>query len=87
MGRSEGGGAGREEARADETGIARSDLQMSPRAMLELAHKAAELAVARIESLPDENAWDGEFKEGLERLLLENPPENGRPPRRFFIGP
>ncbi len=59
MGRSEGGGAGREEARADETGIARSDLQMSPRAMLELAHKAAELAVARIESLPDENAWDG----------------------------
>lgn len=47
--------------------------------MLALARKAAELAVARIESLPGENAWDGEFKEGLERLLLESPPEDGRP--------
>ena len=47
--------------------------------MLALAEKAAELAVARIESLPGESAWDGEFKEGLERLLLENPPEEGRP--------
>ena len=47
--------------------------------MLALAAKAAELAVARIESLPRENAWDGEFQEGLERILLEKPPEEGRP--------
>ncbi len=47
--------------------------------MLALAEKAAELAVTRIESLPGESAWDGEFKEGLERLLLEDPPEEGRP--------
>ncbi len=47
--------------------------------MLALAGKAAELAVARIESLPRENAWDGEFQEGLERILLEKPPEEGRP--------
>ena len=47
--------------------------------MLALAGKAAELAVARIESLPGESAWDGEFKEGLERLLLENPPAEGHP--------
>ena len=47
--------------------------------MLALARKAAELAVARVESLPGESAWDGEFKEGLERLLLEKPPEEGRP--------
>ncbi|MDE3263596.1 MAG: aminotransferase class I/II-fold pyridoxal phosphate-dependent enzyme [Acidobacteriota bacterium] len=52
---------------------------MSQEAMLALAREAAELAVARIESLPDESAWDGEFKEGLERLLLESPPEEGRP--------
>ena len=45
--------------------------------MLALARKAAELAVARVESLPGESAWDGEFKEGLERLLLESPPEEG----------
>ncbi len=72
-------GKGEEDALADDGGTGRSDLQMSPEAMLELAHKAAELAVARIESLPGENAWDGEFKEGLERLLLENPPEDGQP--------
>ena len=47
--------------------------------MLALAGKAVELAVARIESLPGENAWDGEFQEGLERILLEKPPEEGRP--------
>lgn len=47
--------------------------------MLALAGKAVELAVARIESLPRENAWDGEFQEGLERILLEKPPEEGRP--------
>ena len=57
----------------------RSDLGMSHEDMLALAGKAAELAVARIESLPGENAWDGEFKEGLERMLLEDPPEDGRP--------
>ncbi len=47
--------------------------------MLALAGKAVELAVARIESLPGENAWDGEFQEGLERILGEEPPEEGRP--------
>ena len=52
--------------------------------MLALAEKAAELAVARIDSLPGESAWDGEFKEGLERLLLEKPPEEGRPPEKVL---
>ena len=52
---------------------------MSPEAMQALAGKAVELAVERIENLPRENAWDGEFQEGLERILLENPPEEGRP--------
>ena len=52
---------------------------MSPEAMQALAGKAVELAVARVENLPRENAWDGEFQEGLERILLENPPEEGRP--------
>ena len=47
--------------------------------MLAMARKAAELSVDRIESLPRENAWDGEFREGLETMLLENPPEEGSP--------
>ena len=54
-------------------------LQMAPELMLELAHKAAELVVARIEALPGENAWDGEFRQGLEKQLMKDPPESGRP--------
>lgn len=74
-----GEGGQRGEAQAADGRAGRSDLHMSPEAMLALAGKAAELAVARIESLPQQNAWDGEFKEGLERLLLASPPEDGRP--------
>ena len=47
--------------------------------MLAMARKAAELSVDRIESLPGENAWEGEFSEGLKTMLLENPPEEGSP--------
>ncbi len=54
-------------------------LQMAPEQMLDLARQAAELVVERIDSLPGENAWDGEFRRGLEEWLLEEPPEEGRP--------
>ena len=56
-----------------------NDLQMSREQMLELGQKALELVVERIESLPGENAWDGEFRQVLEEQLLEEPPEDGRP--------
>ena len=39
-------------------------LQMAPELMLDLARKAAELVVKRIENLPKEEAWDGEFRQG-----------------------
>ncbi len=52
---------------------------MSPQAMLALARKAAELLVARAENLPEEGAWDGEFRRELEHRLMEAPPEAGRP--------
>ena len=52
---------------------------MAPELMLDLARKAAELLVERIESLPGENAWDGEFKQGLVDQLMEAPSEAGRP--------
>ena len=64
-------GAGRE---------AGNGLQMSPELMLDLARKAAELLVARIESLPGENAWEGDFREALEDRLMEDPPEDSQEP-------
>ena len=58
---------------------ARSELQMAPELMLDLARQTAELLVGRIESLPGEGAWDGDFRRELEDRLLEDPPEEGRP--------
>ena len=55
-------------------------LQMAPELMLDLAHKAAELLVGRIQDLPEEEAWDGEFRQGLEKQLMKDPPEDGRSP-------
>ena len=47
--------------------------------MLDLGRMALDLVVERIESLPGEDAWDGEFRRVLEERLLEAPPEDGRP--------
>ena len=55
------------------------DLRMSCEQMLDLGQKALELVVERIESLPGERAWEGEFRQALEDQLLEDPPEEGRP--------
>ena len=52
---------------------------MDPELKLELARKAAEILVERSTSLAGENAWDGEFREGLLASLMEDPPEEGRP--------
>ena len=58
---------------------ARGDLQMSPELMRDLARKAAEILVERNERLPGEDAWEGDFRQGLEEELLKDPPEDGRP--------
>ena len=55
------------------------DLQMSREQMLDLGQRALELVVERIENLPGENAWEGEFRQVLEEQLFEDPPEDGRP--------
>ncbi len=70
---------------AEEAGRSPNDdgidgLRMAPELMLDLARKAAELVVERTESLPGENAWDGEFRQELAGRLLENAPEEARPP-------
>lgn len=54
-------------------------LRMPREAMLDLARRAAELLVERIEQLPGEHAWDGEFRQELVDQLLEDPPESGQP--------
>ena len=53
---------------------------MAPELMRDLARRTAELLVERIEGLPGETAWDGEFKQVLDHQLMAEPPEEGRPP-------
>ena len=55
------------------------NLRMAPEAMLDLARRAAELLVERIENLPGEGAWDGDFQQELEKQLMAAPPEEGSP--------
>ncbi len=54
-------------------------LRMAPDLMLDLARRAAELLVERIEDLPKESAWEGDFQQILADRLMEDPPEHGRP--------
>lgn len=54
-------------------------LEMDPELKLELARKAAEILIERTSNLASEDAWDGEFREGLLASLMENPPEEGKP--------
>ena len=51
---------------------------MSREQMLDLAHKTAKIVVERMESLDKENAWEGDFRQGLESALSVAPPEYGR---------
>ena len=55
------------------------DLRMAPDRMLDLARKAAELLVERTEGLSTEDAWDGEFRDGLAPVFMGEPPEEGQP--------
>ena len=54
-------------------------LEMSHEQMLELGRQALDLLVDRIENLPGEQAWDGEFRQVLEDHLGEDPPEGPNP--------
>ena len=54
-------------------------LQMTPEMMRELAHHVVELLIERNVNLPNERAWEGDFKDALADRLNEDPPEAGRP--------
>ena len=60
--------------RADNGDQVRDGLTMEPELMLDLARRTAELLVERIEGLPGETAWDGEFKQALDHQLVAAPP-------------
>ena len=57
---------------------------MSPEQMLALARQTAELVVQRIENLPGEGAWEGDFRRELEDRLLKPPPEESRSPSQVI---
>ncbi len=52
---------------------------MSREDMLEFGRQALALLVDRLENLPAEEAWDGEFRQVLEAHLVEDPPEGPNP--------
>jgi aromatic-L-amino-acid/L-tryptophan decarboxylase len=60
-------------------GAVRSELELTPERMLELAELASRLIVERHERLPAEPAWRGGSRSELEPLMREDPPEEGRP--------
>ena len=59
-------------------------LQMTSETMRELAHHVAEILIERNARLPEERAWEGDFKDALAHQLDEDPPEAGRPAREVI---
>ena len=59
-------------------------LQMAPETMRELAHQVADILIERNVHLPDERAWEGDFKDALADRLDEDAPEAGRPAREVI---
>jgi aromatic-L-amino-acid decarboxylase len=62
----------------------RSELELTPERMLELADQVSRIVVNRIQGLPDEAAWLGGSRAELEPLMREDPPEEGRPPEEVI---
>ncbi|MDA0329711.1 MAG: aminotransferase class V-fold PLP-dependent enzyme [Gemmatimonadetes bacterium] len=58
----------------------RSELELSPERMLELAALASQLIVDRLDGLADQPAWRGGSRAELEPIMREPPPEEGRNP-------
>ncbi len=56
-----------------------ANLEMPPDEMLRLAHDVARRLVERNQNLPDQTAWEGEFRQALDDRLSGDPPEEGRP--------
>lgn len=76
--------ASMEGGRPGRPGDGRSELEMTPEAMLDLAREAAELVVARLDGLAGDRPWAGASRAELEPLLREPPPEEGRDPREVM---
>ncbi len=55
-----------------------SPLQLTREQMVELSERAVDILVNHNLDFPSRRAWDGEFKDGLDRVFAKNPPEEGR---------
>jgi glutamate/tyrosine decarboxylase-like PLP-dependent enzyme len=62
----------------------RSELELSPERMMELAALASRLVVERHQRLPSEPAWKGGSREELEAIMREDAPELGRSPEEVI---
>lgn len=63
---------------ADNESEESSRLSMSREEMLELTNKVSEILVDHNLNLASQDAWDGEFSEGLAKIFTTEPPENGQ---------
>lgn len=70
---------GREDGAAGRPGDGRSELEMTPDEMRELARLVTDMVVGRLEGLDDEPAWRGGSRADLEPIMREPAPEDGRP--------
>lgn len=55
-----------------------SRLSMSREEMLNLTNKVSEILVDHNLDLSSQDAWDGEFSDGLAKIFMTDPPEDGR---------
>ena len=63
---------------ADNTLESSSRLSMSREEMFDLTNKVSEILVDHNLNIASQNAWDGEFSDGLARIFATDPPEDGR---------
>ncbi len=55
-----------------------SRLSMSREEMLNLTNRVSEILVDQNLNLSSQDAWDGEFSDGLAKIFMTDPPEDGR---------
>ena len=55
-----------------------SRLSMTREEMLNLTNKASEILVDYNQNLASQDAWDGEFSDGLAKIFMTDPPEDGQ---------
>ena len=63
---------------ADKNSENTSPLSMTREEMLNLTNKASEILVEHNLNFASQDAWDGEFSDGLAKIFMTDPPEDGQ---------